>query len=396
MESNPSSSLDKGVALLTSLVYFVQGALSLSAVAFPLLLRKGGWTIPEIATFSFVIGLPWTLKIIYGATSDAVPMGGLRRKPYVILASLLSIASWLGLAFNGESKVLLYAFALAANLGFAVTDVVTDALIVEHSTESTTQVYQSLAWGWRSAGAIVGGVLGGWLAGHASYRVTFVLTGLLSMSTLIVGYFIREERTKRLRSFSHFWTPLTEGLRSIFQGDLKWFCLLLIVGTFSASISTLFFFFLKEKLGFRETFLGSLSSVAWLGAVIGCFLYAKIFQHIPMKTTLRWAVWLNAINILTTFCVIGRWSAVMFSFFGGVLGYLGLLPLMAAAALLSRKKGIEGSLFALLMSVNNLGQLVATFIGGNLFGIIGIPGLILLSTAVSLAGLFLIGKLKTV
>lgn len=396
MESNPSSSLDKGVALLTSLVYFVQGALSLSAVAFPLLLRKGGWTIPEIATFSFVIGLPWTLKIIYGATSDAVPIGGLRRKPYVILASLLSIASWLGLAFNGESKMLLYVFALAANLGFAVTDVVTDALIVEHSTESTTQVYQSLAWGWRSAGAIFGGVLGGWLAGHASYRVIFVLTGLLSMSTLIVGYFIREERTERPRSFSHFWTPLTEGLRSIFQGDLKWFCFLLIAGTFSASISTPFFFFLKEKLGFSETFLGSLSSVAWVGAVIGCFLYAKIFQHIPMKTTLRWAVWLNAVNILTTFCVRGRWSAAVFSFLGGVLAYLGLLPLMATAALLSRRKGIEGSLFALLMSVNNLGQLVATFIGGNLFGIIGIPGLILLSTAVSLAGLFLITKLKTV
>ena len=396
MKSNPTSSTDSGVSLLTCFVYFVQGALSLSAVAFPLLLRKKGWSVAEIATFSFVVGLPWTLKIIYGAASDAIPIGGLRRKPYVILASLLSIGSWLGLAFKGETKVFLYGFALAANLGFAVTDVVTDALIVEHSTESNTQIYQSLAWGSRSLGAIVGGISGGWLAQNASYQLTFGLTGLLPVSTLVTGFLIHEERRERRKGVAHFWTPLREGFRSILQGDLRWFSVLLLVGSFSASISTPFFFFLKERLRFSETFLGSLSSVAWLGAVVGCFLYAKCFQAIPMKTTLRWAIWLNVVNILTTFLVVDRLSAATLSLLGGTLGYLGLLPLMAAAALLSRQKGIEGSLFALLMSVNNLGQLVATFIGGKLFGIMGLPGLILLSAGVSVTGLVFVGKLKTV
>ena len=396
MKSNSPSSIDPTVALLTSFVYFVQGALSLAAVAFPLLLRKKSWSVPEIATFSFIVGLPWTLKIIYGAVSDAIPLWGLRRKPYVIFASLLSIGSWLGLAVNSEEKIFLYGFALAANLGFAFTDVVTDALVVEHSMETNTQIYQSLAWGFRSLGAILGGVLGGWLAQNVSYHLTFGLTGLLPLSTLVVGFLIHEKPKERAKGFAHLWTPIAEGLRSIFQGDLRWFSALLLVGSFSAAISTPFFFFLKEKLGFSETFLGSLSSVAWLGAVAGCLLYAKCFQTIPMKTTLRWAIWLNVVNILTTFLVVGWMSAATFSLLGGVLGYLGLLPLMSAAALLSRQKGIEGSLFALLMSVNNLGQLVATFIGGKLFGIIGLPGLILLSAGVSLTGLYFVGKLKTV
>ena len=396
MKSNSPPSTDPGVCLLTSFVYFVQGALGLSAIALPLLLRKKGWSIAEIATFSFVIGLPWTLKVFYGATSDAVPLGRFRRKPYVILASLISMGSWFLLALNGESKIFLYGCGLAASLGFAVTDVVTDAIVVEHSTESNTQIYQSLAWGWRSVGAIVGGFSGGWLAQNVTYRLTFALTGLLPVSTLIAAFLIREEPCREKKGMTHFWTPIYEGIRSIFRGDLKWFSALLLVGSFPAAISTPFFFFLKEKLRFSETFLGSLSSVAWLGAVGGCLLYAKCFQKVPVKTTLRWAIGLNVINTLTTFLIVGRFSAAAFSLAGGVLGYLGLLPLMAAAALLSRQKGIEGSLFALLMSVNNLGQLMATFMGGKLFGIMGMSGLILISAAVCLSGLFFVEKLKTV
>ena len=396
MKRNAPSSTDPAVVLLTSFVYFVQGALSLSAVAFPLLLRNRGWSIPEIATFSFIAGLPWTLKIIYGAISDAVPILDLRRKPYVILASLVSIVSWMGLAAGGEEKIFLYTFALAANLGFAMTDVVTDALIVENSTESNTQIYQSLAWGWRSFGAILGGISGGWLAQHVSYRLTFGLTALLPVSTLMVGFRIHEKAQKRMRGFVHFWTPIKEGLKAVIQGDLVWFSLLLLVGAFSAAINTPFFFYLKEKLTLSETFLGSLSSVAWLGAILGCLFYAKYFQKISLKTTLRWAIGLNVVNILTTFLVVGKTSAMTFSFLGGILGYLGLLPLMAVAAILSRSRGIEGSLFALLMSINNLGQLLATFIGGKLFDIMGLHGLIILSAGVSLFGLWFVGKLKTV
>ena len=115
-----------------------------------------------------------------------------------------------------------------------------------------------------------------------------------------------------------------------------------------------------------------------------------------MKTTLRWAIWLNVINTLAVFFVINRWTAASLSFLGGVLGYIGLLPLMAVSALLARQKGIEGSLFALLMSVNNFGQLAATFVGGKLFDIMGLPGLILVSAAVSGTGLLFVRRLKTV
>src|SRR3990167_3123560 len=137
--------LDRSVVLLASAVYFVQGALSLTGIALPLYLRARGWGIPEISTYAFVTGLPWTLKILYGAISDGVPLGGRRRKPYLMIASLLSFGAWLALACAPHHSGLLYALGITASLGFAITDVVTDAVIVEKTTLETTRLYQSLA-----------------------------------------------------------------------------------------------------------------------------------------------------------------------------------------------------------------------------------------------------------
>lgn len=390
--------MNRSVALLTSLVYLVQGALGISAVAFPLFLRGKGWTISEIAAFSFLVGLPWTLKILYGALSDGIPIRGLRRKPYVIFASLCSMASWLGLALFPHGKGLLYLFLLSANFGFALTDVVTDALIVENSTEENTQIYQSLAWGFRSLGAVLGGVLGGWLAENIPYRWIFGFTAGLPLTTLAGALIIHETPQEGRRGGEGFslWKPVRESLRALFTGDLRWFSFLLIVSSFAASFSTPFFFFLKEKLGFNETFLGLLSSLTWLGAIAGCFVYGKFLTGISIKKTLRWAVGLNFLNVLTAYLIVNRGSAVFFSLLGGVTGYVSLLPLMAAAAILSRHKGIEGSLFALLMSVNNLGQLVSTLVGGRLFDIMGLAPLIFLSATVALSGFFFVDRLKTV
>lgn len=397
MKGNPLSSvLDPSVVLLTSLVYFVQGALSIAGIALPFLLRQSGWGVSEISTFSFWIGLPWAFKLLYGALTDAVPLGRYRRKPYVIGASVLSSAGWLGLAFFHQDPTWIYVFLLTANVGFAITDVVTDAIVIEHSTPHTTQGYQSLAWGFRSLGAILGGFLGGWLAQNVPYARIFALTALLPLATFLAGLWVQEVPfLNKGRGLLGLWVPLKDSLKALFRGDLPWFVLFLVFGTLSSAFSTPFFFYLKEHLGFSETFLGSLSSVTWLGAVVGCFVYGKLFAQVSMKSALYWSLALNFINVLSSYAVIGRLSAGVLFFLGGVAGYVSLLPLLAAAAVLSRQKGVEGSLFALLMSIYNLGQILATFAGGKLFDRIGLFPLIFLSGGVGLAGFLFVPRLKT-
>lgn len=394
MQGKPTSVPDPSVILLASAVYFVQGALSLIGIAFPLFLRQQGWGISEIAVFSSVVGTPWILKLLYGAISDGVPIAGRRRKPYVMLASLLSAASWLVLSMAPSEKFFLFGLAILGNVGFAMTDVVTDAVIVEKSSLSTTSFYQSLAWGFRSLGAILGGLLGGWLAQNFPYRLTLGLCSILPLITFVTACFIQEASRKCEMGLAQFVLPIKESLYRLFRGDLKWFSALLLVGTFSASFSTPFFFYLKDGLDFSESFLGVLSSLSWLGAMLGCFLYGKLFRRVDVKTTLRWSIGLNAVNVLSTYFIRSETSAALLFFAGGVLAYLTLLPLMGGAALLSRRKGIEGSLFALMMSVHNLGQILSVFIGGKLFDIIGLGWLILLSGTIGLTGLLFVSCLR--
>ena len=381
------------MAYLAAFVYFVQGAVSLAAIAFPLLLRGKGWGVSQISTFSFIVGLPWTLKIFYGALTDGVPITGLRRKPYIILSSIISIFSWAGLSYFHHHKFLLYFFAIASNVGFAMTDVVADALIVERSNETNAKIYQSICWGSRSIGAILGGFLGGWLANRIPYIYVIALSSLLPITTLACGILIPEPEAPHLAGNPIFY-PIKQSLSALFKGDLKWFSLLLLIVSFSAAFNTPSFFYLKEKLGFSETFLGTLTSLAWIGATLGCLIYAKLLKDVPLRTMLAWAIGINAVNVLSSFLVVSAASAATLSFFGGITSYLSFLPLISAATVLSRQKGIEGSLFAVLMSVNNLGQLLATFVGGILFDIIGLKPLILLSAGVGLIGYWAVNRLK--
>ena len=389
-----SNRLDLSLACLTSSVYFAQGALSISAVAFPLLLRTKGWSIAEITSFSFVSGLPWTLKIIYGAFSDALPLGGLHRKPYIILASLGSLISWLGIAFLHSRGKWLLIFSFLANLGFAVTDVVTDALVVERSNQSTAQQYQSLSWGFRAGGAVIGGILGGWLAQTVPFPFIFLLTALVASTSLVAGFFVTEPGHEASASKISLVRPIGQALRSLFSGELKWLASLLLVGSFSAAFSVPLFFFMKVNLHFTDSFLGSLSSIAWVGAIGGCFFYSKLLGRFTLKRMLRWSIGLNVVNILSTFLILNPLSAACISFFGGIAAYLSFLPLISAATVLARQRGIEGCLFALLMSVHNLGQLMATFVGGKLFDQMGLSTLILLSALIAFSGLYFVNRLS--
>ena len=394
MENNCPAPINRSLALLASLVYFVQGALGISAVALPMFLRQRGWTVSEIATFSFVEGLPWTLKVIYGAISDGIPIGGLRRKPYVILASLVSAAGWIGLAVWGKGSGAIYFFGALASLGFAVTDVVTDAWIVENSTNETSQIYQSLAWGFRSLGAVGGGVAGGWLAENFPHRLIFAGTTLLPVLTLLAGCLIREPRGRKEGNVLNPVSAVMESLKSIMGKDLRWFCLFLVVVNAPTSFGTPFFFHLKENLVFSESLLGGLSSLTWIGAVAGCFAYGRFFKDWPLQRALFLAVGLSAVNTLLTFGVVGRTSAFSLSVLGGFLGYVSLLPVMASASVLSRRPGIEGSLFALVMSVHNLSQILWTYVGGKLFDIIGLTALIGGSTFIVITGIFFVRRIQ--
>ncbi len=381
------------VVRLISVVYFLQGAIGIAGIALPLYLRQSGFSVKEIAYYTSIVAIPWFLKIVYGAISDAIPIFGLRRKPYIMICGVLASLGWLLMAFCPPKMGFLIAAMIIANFGFAVIDVVADGIVVEHSTKNTTQVYQSISWGARSVGAVVSGVLGGYLAATVNYHLIFVMTAALPIFSVIAVFFYREKPVHKSKKINLI-RPVVVSFKNIMSGDLRWFCLLLLVVSFSASFATPLFFYMKDTLQFQEKFLGLLSSISWSGAIIGCILYLRFFKRTPLKNALYMAAGAGFFTILSCLLIKSHQMALVIFFLAGIFGYFILLPLMSSAARLAHGTGVESSLFAILMGIFNVGQSGSTFLGGWLFERIGINLLIIGTACLTLLGLLIIRKLK--
>lgn len=77
--------------------------------------------------------LPWAFKILFGFCSDACPLA-LRRKPFMVVGTLLSTAAYLALAALGRPSAPELGLGLCfATVGLVMADTMADALVVEVS-----------------------------------------------------------------------------------------------------------------------------------------------------------------------------------------------------------------------------------------------------------------------
>jgi predicted MFS family arabinose efflux permease len=390
--------LNWGVVRLAAVVYFVQGALGIAGIALPLYLRAQGFSVSKIAFISSVAAIPWFLKPIYGAISDFVPIGHLRRRPYLFIYCICSSLGWIFLSMAPPDEKWLILSMMFANLGFAATDVITDGLVVEYSRPGTVQTYQSIAWGARSIGSVLSGFTGGILAAKLTAQNIFIITGFLPLVSILAIIFLREKKapskwdTKNIPS--HVWESICK-LWRVLKGDLKWFLIFIFIISTSSAFGLPLFFYMRETLQFDEIFLGLLSSVTWAGAMVGCFLFLTFFQKVRLKKALYWAISIGFIEILMTLLIKDAMSAFLISFLLGVLGYNVLLPLFSSAARLAHGTGVEGLLYAILMSLFNVGQAVSSSLGGRLYDWVGLETLIILTALFALTAFLVIPRLKT-
>jgi MFS family permease len=121
------------------MVYFAYGATGLVGVAQTFWIRKSlTWSPAELAALSVWFTLPWTIKMVFGALVDSVPLLGSQRRAYVFIGAGLIALSFVLLAgaAGGWITVLtpnqMYVVAsLISVTGVVLQDVVADAMSTE-------------------------------------------------------------------------------------------------------------------------------------------------------------------------------------------------------------------------------------------------------------------------
>jgi len=379
------------LAILFAIVYFSQGMYYVSSQPVIFYLKeKLGLSAAQVGAFGWITLVPWIIKPVYGLLSDSVPLFGRRRKSYFLITCTLATLAGLALSMDGAPRY--WPLALLITLmafGIAFNDVLTDAMMVENGKPlGLTGAFQAVQWGAINVATVLVGLIGGYFAQQGNLRDAFLVAAAFPCLAGVMGaIFIHEPPAKaRREEFKEAW----EGIRKAVGDRTMWVVAgFLFFWTFSPSIGIPLYYYQTDKLKFSQQFIGMLGSLAAAASIVGAAIYAPLSRRVSLQRIVVLSIGIGVVGTLVYLLYDGRVSAILIdTSFGGLsmIAQLAFLDLAAKAC----PKHAEGTFFALLMSVYNLGTQGSQVTGGYLYDIIGYTPLVLISAAMTAAAYFLL------
>ena len=142
-----------------------------------------------------------------------------------------------------------------------------------------------------------------------------------------------------------------------------------------------FFYFITDELGIGPEFLGRVRVGTSLASLFGIWTYRTYLQEVPLKKLFTGLSVAGAVLGCTQLLLVSHYNRELgipdtYFLYGDdliltVLGQLGFMPLLVLAAALC-PPGVEGTLFALLMSVFNGAGIIGTELGALLTEALGV------------------------
>ncbi|HEV8672809.1 MAG TPA: MFS transporter [Methylomirabilota bacterium] len=378
------------LAIFFAAVYFVQGfAEPKAGIAaqpiFFLLKEELRFGPAEIATFFAITGIAWAVKPLYGLTSDLVPLFGYRRRSYLLITTAMAALGWLVLGLlPGYPYRLTLAILVLTGLGLAFTDVLCDAVMVEEGKpRGLTGRFQSVQWSAIYAASLIAGIGGGYLSEYVPYSWTFLLVAVFpALSFAASAHAVHEPRTRFDRAtVQETLAALRRGIRS---GPLWRAAAFLLLWNFSPSFGVPLQVYMVDVLGISKIQLGWLATIGSAASMAGAIVFGRYLSGYPLRPLLNVAIAIGVATTLAYYGLVGWWSAVALS--AGV-GFITMVAFLATMDLAARAvpTHAEGTFFAALMSVNNIGTSGSEWIGGQLYDLVGLNWLIAISAAATAA-----------
>ncbi|KAK3159593.1 hypothetical protein QOZ80_1BG0048590 [Eleusine coracana subsp. coracana] len=141
------------------------------------------------------------------------------------------------------------------------------------------------------------------------------------------------------------------------------------------NISTVMFYYQTEVLHLEASFLGTARVIGWFSLMLGTYIYNRYFKHKKLRNILVFAhVGLAIISLLDIILVSGlhvqygiadKYMVLWGSALADAINQFKMMPFLILSGQLC-PPGIEGTLFALFMSINNFGSTLGSFLGAAL------------------------------
>ncbi|KAK0572837.1 hypothetical protein LWI29_038001 [Acer saccharum] len=343
----------------------------------------------EAQVYAGITSIPWIVKPLWGLLTDVLPIFGYRRRPYFMLAGFLGVTSMLLVSLHGKLHLALAVLSLTTgSAGVAIADVTIDACVAQNSIihRSLASDMQSLCSLTSSIGALVGFTISGIFVHLIGPKGVFGLLAIPATLVFLVGTLLDEPPVTNFnyKQVNQKFADAGKAMWTTLKFPLVWRPCLYMYLSFVLSLDInegLFYWYTDSKAGpsFSKETVGYILSVGPVGSLLAAILYQNALKDYPFRDLLFWAQLLSGLSGMLDLMLVLRWNLafgipdfVAIVIDEGVSKMVGKLKWMPLLVLSSRlcPPGIEGTFFALLMSIDNAGVLSSSWGGGLLLHIL--------------------------
>ncbi|KAL0397168.1 UNVERIFIED_CONTAM: putative folate-biopterin transporter 3 [Sesamum calycinum] len=325
------------------------------------------------------------ISVIYHIVKNSRAHGSSNEILQSAIACMIGAISMITLSL--ENNIYL-GFALllliCGSAGAAVADVTIDACVTENSIghPSLAGEMQSLCGLCSSVGQLIGYTISGFLVHMIGSKGVFGVLSIPSGLVILVGMIIQEPliRNCSYKRVSQKFLDAGKAMWMALKCPVIWRPCLYMYLSLSVSLHIhegMFYWYTDAKNGpsFSKEAVGSISALGAVGSLLGVLLYQNAFRSHPFRRVLFWAQLLYGASGMLDLILVLRinllfgvpdYALVVFdAAVSHMIGRLKWLPLLVLSSKLC-PSGIEGTFFALLMSIDHVGSFTASWAGGLL------------------------------
>lgn len=372
----------------------------------------------QVSSLTSLISVPWIVKPLYGVISDSYPILGYRRKSYIIIWGLVIAASFILLSRWADTVPKSFWLLFTISMAFAFNNVIGEALIVESAqaygmqkgvSEEDKQKNAarnvSLWFGSKSVGSLIAAYFGGLILMYITTREVFLYCCTLGFIAVVVATLLPEKRMSKEERIAEELAAIQAEEEMRNRGDISpnrklktdstltkvmkfvkrpeiykpiGFLFLFVV---TPSAGSAMFYFYVNELGFQPDFMGQLRLASALASVVGIYLFNRFLQNVSFKKVLTATTIICCLLSLSQLLLVSRKNleygipdkafCLGDSVILTVFAEINFMPILILCCRIC-PKNIEGTMYALLMSISNFGGLISSQLGALLIFYLGI------------------------
>ncbi|KAK3128577.1 hypothetical protein QOZ80_6BG0463640 [Eleusine coracana subsp. coracana] len=347
---------------------------------------------PSVAqVYQGITSIPWMIKPLWGLLTDVLPVAGYRRRPYFILAGFIGVIAMLTISLHSKLHALFALLALMmGSASVAIADVTIDACVAENSMiyPHLTADMMSLNGFCAAVGGLIGFSISGFLVHAIGSKGALGLLTIPSGLIILAGLLLKEVQIPNFpyeQAHKKF-AEASEKMLTTLKCPEVWRPCVYMYMSLALSLDIqegMFYWYTDKSAGpsFSEGFIGFMFAVGSVGALIGVLLYQNILKFHPFRNLLFSSQLLLSLSGMLDLILVLRlnlkmgipdyYFAVIDEGVSKMINRIKWMPLLVLSSKLC-PTGIEGTFFALLMSIDNIGGLTASWGGGLLLHLLNI------------------------